>query len=164
MDKIELRNELVEQLWRMYKMDIMVYLREFLAGEMAALECLGHHVEPTTPTMLSEELKLSRPRMANILSSLRRKGYISMDIDHEDRRRMNVDLTEEGRNYLQSKFEFLAKYLDKYVEVLGETKIVELTQILKDTADSENTLIEKFGGEKSLEAQAGESVDFGEGV
>ena len=35
MDKTDLRDALMAQLWRMYKMDIMLYLREFLVGETA---------------------------------------------------------------------------------------------------------------------------------
>ena len=146
MDRTALRDALMEQLWRMYKMDIMVCLREFLVGETAALECLNLRTEPTTPTALSEEMKLSRPRTANILSTLRRKGFISMDVDADDRRRMNVCITEEGKRHLEGKHAFLAGYFDRYVEVLGEDKIVGLTQLLRDTADSEEVLLEKFGG------------------
>lgn len=38
MEKTDLRNALMAQLWRMYRMDIMFYLREFLVGETALLK------------------------------------------------------------------------------------------------------------------------------
>lgn len=41
MDKTDLRDALMSQLWRMYKMDIMLYLREFLVGETALLEYIA---------------------------------------------------------------------------------------------------------------------------
>ena len=36
MEKKELRDALMQQLWRMNKMDLMVSLREFLEGESVA--------------------------------------------------------------------------------------------------------------------------------
>ncbi len=146
MDKTTLRDGLMEQLWRMYKMDIMVYLREFLFGETAALECLFRCDGSSTPTALAEEMKLSRPRTANILSTLRKKGFIDMSVDEADRRRMNVVLTPVGLAHLGEKHAYLERYFDACVEVLGEENITELTSLLRQTADMEGLLLEKFYG------------------
>ena len=50
MDKISLREAFIAQLWRMYKLDIMLYLREFLVGETAALEYIATQPAPCTPS------------------------------------------------------------------------------------------------------------------
>lgn len=146
MDKISLRDGLMEQLWRMYRMDIMVYLREFLFGETAALECLSRHSGPSTPTTLAEEMKLSRPRTATILSTLRKKGYIEMSVDENDRRRMNVELTGAGLEHLKEKHTRVERYFDSCVEVLGDERITALTNLLRETADMESDLLAKFYG------------------
>ena len=146
MDKISLRDGLMEQLWRMYKMDIMVYLREFLFGETAVLECLCHRNAPATPTSLADEMKLSRPRTANILATLRKKGFVEMSVDEADRRKMNVVLTPAGLAHLNEKHANLERYFDACVDVLGEQKITELTSLLRETADREDVLLEKFRG------------------
>ena len=153
MDKIQLRDALMTQLWRMYRMDIMLYLREFLVGETATLEAIVSAEEPLTPTALSELMHLSRARTANLLRTLREKGYISMAMDSEDRRRMNVTPTEAGISYLGEKHAFLEKYFDMYVDVLGEENISGLTKLLKVTADSESALWEKFGKRLGKEGQ-----------
>ena len=145
MDKTDLRDALMSQLWRMYKMDIMLYLREFLVGETALMEYIAMAGRAVTPTEISEEAHLSRARTANILRSLREKGYISMEMDEEDRRRMNVTATQSGLNYLKGKHEYVESYLDRYVEVLGEKNISDLTALLKVTADSEDALRAKYG-------------------
>ncbi len=145
MDKTDLRDALMAQLWRMYKMDIMLYLREFLVGETALLEYISAQDGAVTPTAISEDMHLSRARTANILRTLREKGYIAMEMDSEDRRRMNVTPTLSGIRYLKDKHSFLEKYFDMYVDVLGEENISSLTALLKVTADSETALWEKFG-------------------
>ncbi len=150
MDKVELRNALLEQLWRMYRMDIMLYLREFLVGETALMEYIAMAGRAVTPTEISEEAHLSRARTANILRSLREKGYISMEMDEEDRRRMNVTATQSGLNYLKGKHEYVESYLDRYVEVLGEKNISDLTALLKVTADSEAELVSRFGSSAGI--------------
>lgn len=145
MDKTDLRDALMSQLWRMYKMDIMLYLREFLVGETALLEYIASQEGAVTPTAMSEDMHLSRARTANILRTLREKGYVSMEIDSDDRRRMNVTSTDAGIRYLKDKHAFLEKYFDMYVDVLGEENISQLTALLKVTADSEKALWDKFG-------------------
>lgn len=146
MNKKELRDALMAQLWRMYSMDIMLYLREFLVGETALLESIASAKTTPTPGELSERLHLSRARTANILRTLREKGYVTMEVADDDRRKMLVTITEAGKKHLLGKHAYLEDYFDKYVEVLGEKNISDLTALLKVTADSEAELMRRFGG------------------
>ena len=93
MDKKQLRDGLMAQLWRMYSMDIMLYLREFLVGETALLECIASSGRTLTPGEISEKMHLSRARTANILRTLREKGFITMEVAGDDRRKMLVTMT-----------------------------------------------------------------------
>lgn len=145
MEKTDLRNALMAQLWRMYRMDIMFYLREFLVGETALLECLNAYLQPLTPSVISEEMHLSRARTANILRTVRGKGFIEMQVAEDDRRKMYVTLTEAGKRHLAEKHVYLERYFDMYVDVLGEENISGLTALLKVTADSEDKLMTMFG-------------------
>lgn len=138
MDKAALRDELMQQLWRMNKMDLMVNLREFLEGETAALNYLYSCGEQAvSPSQISENIGVSRARMANILRSLRAKGYIEMEIAEQDRRKMDVRMTREGGTFCREKYEYLVRYFDLYVDVLGEADIKELIRLIKKTADNE---------------------------
>ena len=65
-----------------------------------------------------------------------------ISIATDDRRKMDVCLTEDGRRHCDEKYAFLMRYFDLYVEVLGERDIAELTRLLKKTADSEVLLRE----------------------
>lgn len=151
MKKEELREQLMHELWRMYKMDIIVHLMEFVEGETAVLGFLMQRDGlDVNPSQISVDLRISRARTANILRSLRQKGMIEMDIVADDRRKMNVAMTEKGREYFSSKFNFIAEYFDLYIDVLGEEDISDLIRLLKKTVDSEDTLRQQgaIGGER----------------
>ena len=120
MDKRELRVGLMQELWRMNKIDLMLSLREFVEGETAALWYLHScGSERVSPSQISENLHVSRARAANILRSLRSKGYVEMEISPDDR---------------------LVRYFDLFVDVLGEADILELTRLLKRVSDSDRLL------------------------
>lgn len=135
-DKIALRDGLIAELWRLNKMDIIEHLREFVEGEMAALWFLRSS-GTASPSQISADLRVSRARTANILRSLREKGYVKMEIAPDDRRRIDVSLSSEGSAYLEEKYAFLLRYFDLYIDVLGGEDIAELTRLLRKTADCE---------------------------
>ncbi len=140
-NKEELRDELIQELWQMNKMDIIVHLMEFIEGETAALGFLSQRIGMrVNPSQISEELNISRARTANILRSLRNKGLIAMEIDDDDRRKMHVDLTEAGRDFFRRKYAFIVRYFDMYVDVIGEKDISELNRLLHKTVESEKLL------------------------
>ena len=113
-NKEELRDELIQELWQMNKMDIIVHLMEFIEGETAALGFLSQRIGMrVNPSQISEELNISRARTANILRSLRNKGLIAMEIDDDDRRKMHVALTEAGRDFFRRKYAFIVRYFSQ---------------------------------------------------
>ena len=138
-DKTALRDGLIAELWRMNKMDIILHLREFVEGETAALWFL-RSCETATPSQISENLNVSRARAANILRSLRQKGFVEMEIASSDRRKMDVRLTDAGRRSLEEKYALLFRYFDLDVDVLGGEDIAELTRLLRKTVDCEALL------------------------
>ena len=152
MEKSQLRDALVHELWRMTKMDIIAHLREFVEGETAALYYLNNcGSETLTPTQISEYLQVSRARAANILRSLRGKGYVRMDIAEDDRRKMDVTITDAGRKAMEDKYNFLLRYFELYIDVLGEEDVADLTRLLKKTVDCNLLLDPERAREKTEE-------------
>ena len=101
MTREELRDELMTQLWRMNRMDMIELLREFIEGETAALWFMASAgKDRVSPSQISDEIRVSRARAANILRSLRSKGFVEMEIASSDRRKMDVRLTDAGRRSL----------------------------------------------------------------
>ena len=61
MDKREVRDGLIRELWRMTKMDIISHLQEFVEGETAALWYLNTcGYDRVTPSQISDNLQVSR--------------------------------------------------------------------------------------------------------
>lgn len=56
---------------------------------------------PQSQTELGEPLIDDRPNMTRLLVTLEKKGYISRKTDTQDRRRSEVQLTEEGTRLLE---------------------------------------------------------------
>lgn len=132
MELIELRSYLTEILARMYEMEAFNSLAEFLQGELHVLQYLCRHCDAEiNPSLLSDKLHVSRSRITAALSALRRKGFVTMEVSDEDRRRMRVLLTPEGASYLQSKQERVERYFDQLVQGLGEKNTRELTRLIE---------------------------------
>ena len=63
-----------------------------------------------------------------------------MEISAEDRRKIDVVLTERGRRVLEEKRAYFLGSFDRYIEVMGEENIVELNRILRLTAENQDRL------------------------
>ena len=68
-------------------------------GEDPVLEYLSRHDEGMNPSDLAKKLGYTRPRMTRILDSLEAKGYVERVPDANDRRRVIVYCTDEGRRH-----------------------------------------------------------------
>ena len=131
MNKIELRNALLISLQKMNDMEVFASMIEFCQGEMRVLIYL--HMNKGTdiyPSDLSDSLCVTRQRITSILSSLRKKGYVSMKMAENDRRRMRVVLTEDGESWLVKKVKEIEIYYDTLINGLGENNIQEMTRLM----------------------------------
>jgi DNA-binding MarR family transcriptional regulator len=120
MDGGKLRETMTDLLQRLYDMEVLSALMEFCQGELRVLMHLNAQGNADVfPSDLSEALFVTRQRITSILSSLRNKGLVSMELAENDRRRMRVKLTDLGRTYVESKKSLADRYLETYIEVLG---------------------------------------------
>jgi DNA-binding MarR family transcriptional regulator len=131
MELTGLRDELMEALASMYEQEACGALTEFLQGELRVLFYLSlHRQREVYPSLLSEKLHVSRPRITAALAALRAKGYVSTRVSEKDRRRMQVQITESGAAYLRSKQEKVEEYFNRLVEGLGEENVRDLIRLI----------------------------------
>lgn len=92
-----------------------------------ALDILG---EPANPKFLADTLNLSTARIAAVLGNLEKRGLIIRTMDPDDRRKINVSLTEAGKKVAKAeKLEVRTKII-RVFELMGEAdtkKYLELT-------------------------------------
>lgn len=132
MKKDELRNALTASLSQMYDMEAFSCLAEFLQGELHVLYYLSQNrSSEVNPSILSNKLHVSRSRITAALSTLRKKGYVTMEMSRNDRRRMLVTLTAEGESFIKEKQDRVQSYFDTLVEGLGEKNVKELIRLIE---------------------------------
>lgn len=131
METAVLRRDLIGSLQSVYQLEAFSALAELLQGESLVLNCLLSHQEGVVhPSDLSRELHLSRPRITAALSALRRKGLITMRRSPTDRRRIQVSITQTGREVIGGRLERMQTYFDKMLSGLGEADARTLIDLI----------------------------------
>ena len=97
-------------------------------GEAPVLQYLSGIDGDVIPSEIAKKLKFSRARMSHILDSL--EGYVQRRTDPNDRRRVLVSITEEGRDFAAKKNAESVASLSKQLSALGEHDAQELVRIL----------------------------------
>ena len=137
MEKMILKNQLIEALGKVYYLEAFSQLVEFLQGELYILYFLStKNDESTSPSQISEGLHMTRPRTTAALSSLRKKGYVTTKSNDDDRRRVDVMITEKGRAYLEGKKKAVNQNLDIFIDELGVGNAKELIRIIDLAANA----------------------------
>ena len=83
-----------------------------------------------SPRDLTELLGVTRQRVSTILSGLRGKGFIQMEVDPDDRRRMLIRLTEEGMRYFIEQSSAMRDAMDYVLERLGADGARQFLEII----------------------------------
>ena len=131
MDPVILKDRMIDAVGKIYYMDAFHQVVEFLQGELYILHHMLEHGEGgINPSNLSVMLHISRPRVTTALAALRKKGYIETIVDEDDRRRLTVYLTKEGREFIIGKQNHVEEYFISFIEKLGRDKANELISLL----------------------------------
>jgi DNA-binding MarR family transcriptional regulator len=96
------------------------------APQLTALQAIAR-LQPVTPARLSVEIHLGRPTVTGILNRLELRGLIERSRGGEDRRSVQVRLTEPGRRMLEGAPSVMR---NEFHLRLGKLKEWERTQIL----------------------------------
>jgi DNA-binding MarR family transcriptional regulator len=130
MENNDLKNELISVLYKVYDAEVFAPVIEFLQGETRVLLYLYMNKDmEMIPSGLSRALYVTRQRIASILTSLRKKSYITMEIDINDRRKMKVSLTGSGEEYISGKVNSADRQVDMFIEKIGRNNVAELIRI-----------------------------------
>ena len=137
MNKENLKNNLMESLSKVYFMEVFTHLTEFLQGELFVLYFLSQNKdEVLSPSTISNNLHMSRPRVTNTLATLKKKGFVSTLNSLEDRRRIQVSLTEKGISYIEEKRKNIEDYFNAFLDRFGERDTIELIRLIDLAVDT----------------------------
>lgn len=99
-------------------------------GASIVLKVLDRLGEPTNPKYLADTSNLSTARIAAVLNNLEKRGLVIRTMDPDDRRRINVSLTEAGKKAAKSEKQEMRAKIIQVFELMGEEdtkKYLELT-------------------------------------
>lgn len=111
--------------------EMMDRMSRDMKGEPFVLAQLGHN-GTMTPSELASGLGSSSARISAVLSSLEKKGLITRDIDHEDRRNILVTLTDAGREAGKERHEEMHSALCWVFEQMGERKTKQFIRLIRE--------------------------------
>ena len=130
-ERTELREELLRDLEALYQLPAFSDLAALLQGEARVLQYLAlRRGEDVYPSELAEALRLSRPRITAALSSLRRKGFLTLTPSQEDRRKVFVRVTEAGMAQIGGQYTTVRGYFDRLLAGLGPEDSRELSRLV----------------------------------
>lgn len=115
-----------------YTRDILSMMEQVTSvGEERVLEYLYRNQDSVPPGQLTEELQLSTGRIANILRQLEDKGYIERSRRNQDKRMVEVSLTETGRESAAARYQETIAAHRALLAQLGEKDGEEFLRLLE---------------------------------
>lgn len=102
-----------------------------LRGEYGVLRYLVFVEDHVSAGQLTEQLHVVPGRMTDILKSLEHKKWIKRQRDENDRRKVNVAITEEGRQHAKEMRQHISNEYQGMFQILGKKDTEELIRLLK---------------------------------
>jgi DNA-binding MarR family transcriptional regulator len=157
----ELKRSLLKTLFRFKKTGYSIsnYLinemqSDLNIAEIFALTCIKEHTEKgcsgkknececgknaTTHDAMQSVLSVSKAAVSQTLGELEKKGYVERKIDSDNRRKILITLTDEGRAALENSTVALDKLVVTLINRFGEVKTGKLVSMVNSFAE----LVEK---------------------
>ncbi|MDR1734401.1 MAG: MarR family transcriptional regulator [Oscillospiraceae bacterium] len=135
MDYQELAVEFHKNMIRLRHGDSHKHMEEGMRGEGFVLGFLSDQPDGCTPGAIGNAMQVSSARISVALEKLEKKGLITRLMDPEDRRKVTVNLTEEGRRITQHFKTEMNENTARMLEALGEEDALHLVRIIGKMAD-----------------------------
>lgn len=84
---------------------------------------------------LRENLKLAPSTITPIVSSLEEQGYIKRNIDKADRRNIYIQITKNGKIYMDIAYKELYNKISEYIDYMGEKNTNDLIRLISKTTE-----------------------------
>ena len=142
MNDKELATKLLKDLWDKRPNRFNNFLDEFNKGEFGLLNYIYFETKEVSAGMLSEKLKVSTARIASILNSLEAKKLIKRKIGTDDKRKVVVEITTEGKEIIKKYQEEVVNKVSYIISKIGQEKakqyfdiMLEINSIINDSSD-----------------------------
>ena len=135
MDYTELALELLNNMQLLHKAKQKRHMSEVMQGETFVLNFLALREDDVLPGEISSEMEVSSARVAATLNSLEKKGLITRQIDRNNRRKILVSITQEGKELAEERYRVLLEKAVATLKYLGEYDAKEYVRIMGRLAE-----------------------------
>lgn len=131
MDYKDLADEYLKVMYSMRNSNAQKQIDESLNGENFVLFYIFEHKANVIPSDVSKAMGSTTARIATILNSLEKKRLIIRTIDVQDRRRIIINLTDTGKEYVHEQNQKRKEFITNMLKYLGEHDAKEYIRIMK---------------------------------
>lgn len=141
----EIQNELVQAMFRLKKMmnrglgrdldNANITMSEFILMREVAKNTKESY-NPMALTEVREYLSVSKAAVSQMINSLEKRGYLTREVDVNNRRNIIVVLTEAGQEVYQKKNQEFFDRFEKVIQGIGETDISHFIAMINKMADA----------------------------
>jgi len=126
----ELAVTLLENMKVLFKAKMHQRVNDAIGGEVFGLQYIAMNGGSVLPGDISSEMNVSSARVAAALNNLENKGLITRRTDKNDRRKVIVEITEDGRIHVEKHWNNIIDGTAKLLELLGENDAREYVRIM----------------------------------
>ena len=135
MDYTMLAYEFMSKMRQLHRAKTQKSIDEALQGEAFVLHYLAFQTNEAMPGEISSQMNVSSARVAQTLNSIEKKGWITRRIDINDRRRILVNLTPEGKSEADKHVSFVLGLVSDMLKLLGEQDARDYVRITGKLTD-----------------------------
>ena len=135
MDYTALATQFLDSMQALRKFRPQKHINEAMHGEAFVLRFILLHGGDVLPGEIGSEMGVSSARVAAALNSLEDKGLITRQIDLNDRRKILVSITPEGRALAEEQERAVVENTAKMLALLGEHDAKEHIRIMSRLAE-----------------------------
>lgn len=123
----QLMRELIQALMQgRHVVTTVLHDKDLSLAEFIALTCVAGNRDDSEDKVYADDLQsrlfISKPAISQLLKSLEKAGYIQREINLENRRKLNVTLTPQGREVLTDAMARYEGALAKIINTFGVEK------------------------------------------
>ena len=130
MTRKEIVDNLIHELYLLYSSKKAKNFLEFSKGEKRILVFLDEIENPVSPSDLAKHFGISKQRVTSILNALNEKKYLVLEMNKADRRRIVINLTKKGKDYISKESAKITDELNCLLEKLRVSDLEVLNSLM----------------------------------
>lgn len=135
MENMSLAVELLDRMQALHRAKPQKSIVDAIQGEGFVLHYIASRNGDVLPGDICGGMNVSSARIAQTLNNIEKKGWITRRIDTNDRRRIIISLTPDGRDAAEKHYQEVLGAAVSMLDTLGERDAKEYVRIIGRLAD-----------------------------